>query len=207
MNSNKVLPVLVTCITLLSLVSCNLPTREADPPVVEEIASDDESRVEVPTSLPPAARADSCLINEWWMDTGTLDLLVATLVPMPGIRVPSGDATFTFTSGGNYYYAGSLVIRIDMTADQYMEGEGTFNTEGTYTTDGGIITFSESEGQNNIMEWRAYAHGQSAEVPGGGPSFSLIPAGAAPYRCSDDILEIDTQGPAGTVTMFFDRNP
>jgi hypothetical protein len=141
------------------------------------------------------------------MFTSDLDLLVSTLVPVPGIRVPEGVLNMFFDADGGFTYTGNLIIHMDMNPAEgsYLEGEGGFRTTGSYTTEGDRILFDYTESQSEVFVWRGYKDGQSASVPGTGPTFSLNPPGAAPYRCTGSTLEIDTVGPAGTVTMFFRR--
>jgi hypothetical protein len=181
------------------LAACNLPGNGVEP--VEPIQSPP------PTSPPEDGGSDACLLQfPWFMSTGNLDLLVGTLIPVPNVTVSQGNLAILFRPSGTFSYQGSPHIRIDLGEGQYIEGHGNFTNEGTYTTSDGIITFSEQASESTILRWQAYANGQVIEMSGQeAPSFSILPSGPAPYRCSPGALEIDTRSPGGsTVTMFFD---
>ena len=193
--------ILLFCVALILSAACNLSGLPSD--AVED------GIVPVGTDLPPTSRpadseADSCLVGEWWMDTPDLDLLVATLVPIPNIRVPDGNLLLRFYADGTFSYQGSPVIRIELGASQYIEGAGVFTTNGTYATEGGTtVLLNTTRSESGVTVWHAYKDGQSSDYPAG-PQISLALPGSAPYRCTSTRLELDTRNPSGvTVTMFF----
>lgn len=159
------------------------------------------------TDADPIAERRECLVGSWTMLTADLDLLVSTVVPVPGIRVPEGLLHIFFDADGGFTYMGTLIIHIDMdaTGSSYLEGDGAFRTTGRYAIDGDTIRFDYTDSETEVFVWRAYKDGRSAEAPGGGPTFDVNLPAVAPYRCTASSLEIDTVGPAGTVTMFFER--
>jgi hypothetical protein len=149
------------------------------------------------------------------MYTAELDLLLATLVPAPNLRVVGGSLFMSF-GDGVYDYSGEFTMQMefDISQGQYMQAEALFSTGGAYATenrsvrDSPIFTFlvlDLSGSETNVLVWRFYKDGVVQAVPGTGPSFNLLPPAEAPYRCTETRLEIDTQGYTGPVTMFFQR--
>jgi len=211
MKRNKALPVLVTCITLLSLASCNMPSRQPDPvdppqPPGEIASLEPSEDIILGTPFPDDAERDPCLEGAWSMDASYLDIMVQSLVPVPNIYVPRGSLSFYFYSDGLFNYSGDLTIQINFTENSYMQGVGGFSDDGAYATEGDIILFDLQGTTTEVYKWFAYKDGQSVEQPGGGPEISLTPPGRAPYRCTAETLEIDTINPTrDTITMFFFR--
>jgi len=208
MNKNKMFPVLVVSLLLTVLVSCNMPSQlpvdVPDEPPRETAPLEPSEDILMPTAFPEDDERDSCLEGGWTMYTAELDLLVATLVPMPNIRVPDGLLNMFFDPDGGFTYIGNLTIQIEFSENSYMQGEGGFRDLGTYATEGDTILFNIESEETEVFEWRAYKDGQSVVQPGGGPEFNLTPPGVAPYRCTAESLEIDTVNPAGdTITMFY----
>jgi hypothetical protein len=195
---HKVVFPLDAFLIVILLAACNLPGLGVEPR--EAIPSTE------PTSPPEDEGTDSCLHRDWFMDRGDMDLLIGTLIPVPNIRLTDGAMALVLRPEGTFDYSGSMVLRADLKSDgsEYIEGSGVFSNQGGYTADESIITFDASASQSGILRWHAYANGQSIDMPGEEPTFSLLPAGAAPYRCTPGRLEIDTRSPSGgTVTMFF----
>jgi len=189
------------------LAACTLPTRE--PEVLSPVDVGD-----APT-LEPDAERDPCLDGTWTMHTAELDLFVASMVPIPNMRVVGGSLSMSFADG-MYEYSGlmTLQIELDMSEGQYLQGDGIFSSGGAYATEARTerdfpvfdflildLTVSESE----VMVWRAYKNGEEETAAGIGPNFTIVPPGEAPYRCTESRLEIDSQGASGPVTMFFER--
>jgi hypothetical protein len=192
----------VLCGMVLFVAACSLPLSPTPDPVVVTLLEPDT----VAPTLSPAAERDACLDGNWNMGTASLDLLLATLVPIPNIRVPEGNLGMNF-NGDSFIYDGNFIVRVDLGPDQYIQADSVFSTRGQYATEGGstlVLDISASEIQP--LEWLAYSNGREASYPGEGPSVVINPPGSAPYRCTQTSLEIDTLSPAGnTVTMFFER--
>jgi len=186
------------------LAACSEPTPSPEPtapPTAVPTPLPEEPAAELPTSQDP------CLVGVWRMPTGDLDLLVATLVPVPGMRVTDGELIMEFDGESFSYRADVFVLRVDLGADTYLEGDGRFGTSGTYTTGDGQLFLNSIGSEQDILTWTAYKDGEVVSMPGTGPTFSLPTPGEAPYRCFPDRLEIDTRGAMPeTVTMFFGRS-
>jgi hypothetical protein len=192
------------------LTACSLPNRQPDEPEIISLVGS----AEAPT-LDPNADRDPCLNGYWSMDTADLDLLMASLVPIPNIRVVAGSLNFSFVEG-IYDYSGyfTLQMDLDLTKGQYMQTDATIGSGGAYATeirsDGGgpVLTFLMLDltvAESNELVWRVYKGGEVQSVPGSGPSFSILPPGNAPYICTDTQLQISTQGAGGPISMFFRR--
>lgn len=187
--------------TSILLTACNFPRPQLPEPEIVNLMEGEEA----PTLRPDADR-DSCLDGNWIMPTASLDLLMATMIPAPGLRITNGSLSMSFVDG-TFRYNGDFVIQIDLGPGQYMEADSTFTTGGAYATEGNVtlildLTVSESQALN----WTAYSNGQVVTEPGVGPMVTILPPGEAPYRCTTSTLEIDTREPSGgTVTMFFQR--
>lgn len=184
-----------------ALAACNLPSSE---PAAEPT----EAPTVVPSPPPnPEGDRDSCLDGEWWSYTHDIDILLATLAPVPNMHVSDGDLVMWFNDDG-YEYQGRVVLHLDMNPSegQYMETTGFFTTSGPYSTEGdATLNLDLSNSRTEILEVKACKNGECVAASGGMPSVSIMPPGSAPYRCTADRLEIDTQGPFGTATMFFYR--
>jgi hypothetical protein len=206
----KIRNLLVALSVILSLTACNLPSRQpAEPEVTSLLGS-----AEAPTLNPDADR-DPCLDGDWIMPTADLDLFVASLVPIPNIRVVGGSLQLSFADGA-YNYSGEFTLQIDLdtSQEQYMQTDALFSSGGAYATeirserDFPVFTFlifDLTVSDSNELVWRAYKEGDLQTMPGSGPSFTILPPGEAPYKCTDTQLEIGTQGPGGPLTMFFQR--
>jgi hypothetical protein len=141
------------------------------------------------------------------MPTGDLDLMVASLVPVPGMRVTDGELIMEFDGESFSYRADVLVLRMDLGPDTYLEADGRFGTSGTYSTGDGLVYLNSLGSDQDILTWTAYQNGEIVTMPGAGPTFSLPAPGEAPYRCFPDRLEIDTRGATPEpITMFFQRS-
>ena len=189
------------------LTACTLPNRE---PVIL-------SPVDIggaPT-LDPEAERDPCLEGEWIMNTPELDLLVATLVPVPNMRVVGGYLSMSFADGVYTYFGEmTLQVELDMSEGQYLQGDGQVRSGGEYATEArterdfpvfDFLILDLTTSESDVFEWRAYKDGEVQTAPGIGPTVTIMPPGQAPYVCTDSSLVIDTQGAAGPVSMFFER--
>jgi hypothetical protein len=140
------------------------------------------------------------------MPTSDLDLFVATLVPVPGLRATAGELLFTFDGQEFAYLSYGLILQIDMGSGAWMEASGSFENTGTFGTEDGVLNLVTTNSVSDISSWTAYKDGVQVTVPGSGPVMNFPPPGGSPYRCYPDRLEIDTQNGTGTtITMFFTR--
>jgi hypothetical protein len=182
------------------LTSCNRPASPtADPP--EEPAPAEP----LPPS-DPAGDHDACLEGQWWSYTHDIDILMATLSPVPNMHVSDGDLVLWFNPDGQYEYQGRVVLHLDMDSseDQYMETTAFFTTSGPYASrDDATLVLDLSNSRREVLNMKACKNGECVDAPELMPVFDIVPPGAAPYRCSADRLELDTQGPFGPATMFF----
>ncbi len=189
--------IIVTLAGML-LSGCNLSEPEVVGrlPIVEPDLTDLQ-RSELP---------DECLVGHWTVTTGDLDIFVATIVPVPGLRVTDGSVYADFTWDGNYVYASDgLVLRIDLGPDKYLQGSAAFRTSGIYATEPGSLVLHDSGSVKQVTEWKAVKDGVAVVAPGAGPEMSLIPNGPLPYDCGTEELVLDWAGAYGTVPMIFKR--
>lgn len=201
MAFRKVLPFAAGILAGALLTACNMPTTPTDP-----------APTDVPTAPPelPAADAshDPCLDGQWWSYTHDVDILLATLAPVPNMHVSEGNLVMWFNPDGQYEYQGGVVLRLDMdpSENQYMETDGFFTTSGPYSTQGdSTLNLDLSNSRTEIRRTTACKNGECIDGAAPMPTVSIMPPGSAPYRCTAERLEIDTQGPFGTATMFFYR--
>jgi hypothetical protein len=198
----------------LLATACNLPIlagsdEGGDAPVT---AVTDSPPVEVETAVattePVDSTDDSCLQGQWVMNLESLQILMATLLPLPNFHIQEGSMAMSF-SGENYTYASeNFVLRMDTKPGEYFEGAATFTAVGTYTTANGEIIFNNTTNTQNITSWRSFINGEYTEVPGGAPQISFGFPGSGPYTCNGDSLTVGTAGTANTpVPMVFTRVP
>jgi len=186
------------------LAACSEPTPSPEPTTPATAIPTPEP--EEPAVEPPTGQ-DPCLLGTWRMGTGDLDLMTASLVPVPGLHVTAGELIMEFDGEAFNYHADIFVLRIDLGPGSYLEGDGRFGTSGTYTTGDGLVYFNSIGSDQDILTWTAYQDGEVVTMPGTGPTFSLPTPGESPYRCFPDRLEIDTRGATPTtVTMFYSRS-
>jgi len=207
----------VTRIAILALLAfaaaCNRPSA----PTAVEPLEDPDVEEPAPTSR-PSNDHDACLVGEWWSYTHDIDILLATLAPVPNMHVADGNLVLWFTDGveeladrvdgPEYEYQGRVVLRLDMdpSESQYIETAGFFTNSGAYSTEGdSILNLDVSNSQREILSMQACKNGECQDATGLMPTVDVLPPGSAPYRCTASTLEIDTQGPYGTATMFFYR--
>lgn len=148
---------------------------------------------------------DACLEGRWAMERGDLDIMVATLVSIDGITVPSGELTLKF-EGDKYVYSGNYKLRVNTTPDIYLEAQAVHEDTGTFSTSAGKINFNSETNNHAALEWTAYSMGTSYTVSDGTPTYSYPVPSSAPYRCTTSRLEVDTRGTGeSVVTMFFKK--
>ena len=170
---------LLLSISLL-LASCN-PGLESDPR--------DES------SVLEGMGSDPCLQGTWTMSNSDVEALLASLAPIPGMTIPSGSLVMAFTGDDFSYAAQDLVMRIGIPGG-YMEAEAGFLFYGSFATSDGMIAFSETIYDAEILVWRASIDGNITEAPG--PQVIAFPMpGGGPYECTTDMLTIDAVGGSG----------
>ena len=155
---------------------------------------------------------DPCLEGDWVMRTADLDLLVATIVPVPNLRIVAGSLFLSFAGGEYRYGSDGLVKHVDLGLGRYLEGAAIFLMTGTYTaeegspvTGGGALSFLGGGAEKGVTKWLAYKDGRSEEYPGEGPQVSLPLTGRFRYSCSDQELIMFMAGMTGEVPMFFKR--
>lgn len=208
----RTIPMLLV-IALLA-TACNLPIlagsdEGGDSPVT---TGTDSPPVEAATAAatidPAAAGHDPCLQGQWVMNLESLQILMATLLPLPNFHVQEGSMAMSF-SGENYTYASeNFVLRMDTKPGEYFEGAATFTAVGTFTTANGEIIFKNTTNTQNITSWGSFINGEYIEVPGGAPQISFGFPGSGPYTCNGDSLTVGTAGTANTpVPMVFTRVP
>lgn len=166
------------------------PTSPTQPPPTVESASSTES--------------DLCLQGDWVMPTGDLDLMIATLVPIPGVRVPSGELLILFDGSTYRYLSYGFILHTDIDTGEYMEATLSFENSGSFSTSDGFILFNSITSESEVSSWTRYKNGETYIVPGTGPQIAFSMSGENPYRCTAERLEIDTFHPTlGTMTLFF----
>jgi hypothetical protein len=136
-----------------------------------------------------------------------LSLLLANLVPAPGMRVPDGTLYLSLKDGEYSYGSNGFVIRVDVGPDAYLEGKATFHFTGTYDNpEPGKAVFFGDGAQKQVAEWLAFKEGRTEQYPGGGPEVSIPLTGPARYECTPEgELVLYREGPAGEVPMIFKR--
>jgi hypothetical protein len=140
------------------------------------------------------------------MPTVDLDLMISTLLPIPGVRVPAGELLMVFNGSDYSYLSYGYILHMDLGADSYMESTASFTNTGSFSTGNGVIVFTSIVSESDVSSWTGYKDGETYTVPGSGPQVSTYPLGENPYRCTDDRLEIDTYHPTiDTMTLFFSR--
>lgn len=201
MTVRRTLSLTTLVFAVVLLAACNRPSDATEAPPDEGPAPTEPA----PTPRPDADR-DACLDGEWWSYTHDIDILLATLAPVPNMHVSDGNLVMWFNDDGTYEYQGRVVLHLDMREGQYMETTGFFTTSGPYSTqDDSTLVLDLSNSRTEILEALAFKDGESQTVSGGMPTVSIMPPGSAPYRCTPAMLEIDTTGPFGPATMFFYR--
>ena len=156
----------------------------------------------------PGGAADeaSCLQGNWVMTNEDLNIMLLTLVPVPGMSIPAGTLLMTFEGDRFVYGSDAFTLQIDV-PDGYMSAEASFATDGTFSAAEGVLTFSDMVTSRNISTWVAVIDGEVAEAPG---SFDVsMPApGSGPYTCEGDLLVITSMAPSGEpFAMIFQRQP
>jgi len=194
------------------LAGCNFPEPE---PVVQpgRLPSEgEEAQTEEDLSgLQGHDLPDECLAGTWVMLTADLDIFVATIVPLPNLRVTAGSLYFVFGTLGEYSYGSDgMVIRIDLSRpgdspEKFLKGSAFFETAGVYTTDTGALVLMDNGSMVEFTEWVAVKGSEVASAPGSGPEISFVPDGPLPYECTDEELVLHVRGPSGALPMIFKR--
>lgn len=205
----------VVCFALAAafLAGCNFSepvVQPEPPPSVEE-----EPRTEADLSdLQGHALPDECLVGEWVMGTGDLDLFVVNrLMGLPGFHVMAGSLYFIFGPLGEYDYGSDgVVLRVDLSRpgevpERFLKGSAFFESSGVYTTDTGALVLTDSGSMVQFTEWVAVKGSEVFTAPGGGPDVKFLPDGPLPYECSGEELVLRVSGPTGDIPMIFFRDP
>ena len=142
------------------------------------------------------------------MPTINLDLMIATLVPIPGVRVLSGELLMMFDGPTYRYLSYGFILHTDIDAGSYMEATLSFENTGSFSTGAGLIFFNSITSESEVSSWTRYEDGDTYIVPGTGPQMAFSMSGENPYRCTAEYLEIDTFHPTlDTMTLLFTRQP
>lgn len=157
--------------------------------------------------LQAGSSMDPCLEGSWTMITMDLDIFVATLVPVPNLRVSDGSLFINMSEGAYEYGSDRFVLHIDLGPDKYLEGAAVFLTTGGYSSDSGSLLLVNSGTQKQVTEWKAFNQGRSSVVPGGGLEFTLVPSAPLTYTCGTEELVLYMRGPTGAIPMIFKRSP
>jgi len=177
--------------------------------------SEGEIRGTLPTvdlSDSQGSERDACLEGDWVMRTADLDLLVATIVPVPNLRIVAGSLFLSFVGGEYRYGSDGFVEHVDLGPGRYLEGTAVFLNTGTYAaeagspvTGGSALSFLGGGAEKGVTKWLAFKDGRSEVYSGEGPQVSIPLTGRFPYSCSDQELILYMAGPTGEVPMFFKR--
>lgn len=212
----KTFPRILASLFVIAILAsaCNFPAPDtADATGTPALASGTDllplaTETSVPTPELDSSGSDPCLQGQWVMSLESLQVLVATLLPMANFSVPQGTLTMSFTGESYTYASDEFVLRMDVKPGEYFEGVATFTAVGTFSTADGQILFANSTYTQNITSWRAFINGEYIEVPGGAPQISFGFPGNGPYTCSGDTLTVGTRDTANTpVPMIFTRLP
>jgi len=214
MKSSIFRTILILTVIALLATACNLPLLAGDDETSDSTVNTGSDAP--PTALETAAATtgpvdpshDPCLQGQWVMSLESLQVLMATLIPLPNFHIREGSMAISF-SGENYTYGSeNLVLRMDTQPGEYFEGVASFTAVGTFTTANGEIIFDNTTNTQTIYSWRVFKNGEFTEVPGGAPQISFGFPGSGLYTCNAGSLTIGTQGTANTpVPMVFTRTP
>lgn len=143
----------------------------------------------------------SCLQGDWIMKRGTLDLFVATLMPVPGLSMPEGSLSLSF-SGDAVVYKGAGTMRFAF-GDIVMEADSSWTHTGTFSVNaGGTVLMNWSEQLNEMGEFRV--NGGAApgfEAPDTPPAVTGGPASCTPQQLTFETTSTGTE----RIQMFFER--
>lgn len=149
---------------------------------------------------------DPCLQGNWEMSNADVNALMAALVPISSLTIPSGTLVMSFVGEDFSYASRDLILRANM-PDGYMEAEAAFLFTAKFASQGGNLIFSETIYEAEALIWRAVIDGEVEEMPGLQTVLFPMPGGG-PYECSDDMLTVEAVGGTGdTVYLIFFRQP
>lgn len=151
------------------------------------------------TTAPSANDLRACVQGDWVMKTDTLDLLVATVVPVPGLTVSYGGLRLTFTADEAVYKgAGTLRFTRD---DTVAELDWDWTHRGTYQVNEGLVLMNYTDRVNNVGEARAGGF----SVPGL-PTPTPPELAGGPATCTPTTLTFATTSTgANTIVLVFER--
>jgi hypothetical protein len=197
-SNSQIIALFSTGILILS--ACGLTSTPSPPPSPSQPPPTVESTIPLDSDL--------CLQGDWVMPTADLDLMIAVILPIPGVRVPGGELLMMFDGPSYRYLSYGFIIHMDLGTDTYMESTASFENTGSFSTRDGLIVFSSIVSESEISSWTGYKNGETYTVPGTSPEVAFSIGGENPYRCSADRLEIETYHPTlETMTLFFTRQP
>jgi hypothetical protein len=151
----------------------------------------------------PSGR-DPCLQGDWVMSNEDLNIMLLTLVPIPGLSIPAGTFLLRFEGDEFVYGSDAFTLQIDF-PDGYMSAEAGFATDGKFTAEDGILAFTDMVSSKNISHWVAMKDGRVVDAPGS-YEVAIPPPGGGPYSCSDHLLSITSMTPMGEpFTLIFTR--
>jgi hypothetical protein len=158
-------------------------------------------------ALPGGAGDEAdCLQGNWVMSNEDFNIMLLTLVPVPGLSIPVGTLLMNFEGDQFVYGSDAFTLQIDLPGG-YMSADASFATDGTFSAADGMLTFADMVTSRNVSTWVAVIDGEVAEAPG---SFDVsMPApGGGPYSCEGDLLAITSIAPSGEpFAMIFQRQP
>jgi hypothetical protein len=190
----------LSSIGMLILSACGMISTPSPPPSPSQPPPTAESTIPLDSDL--------CLQGDWVMPTADLDLMIAVILPIPGVRVPGGELLMMFDGSTYRYLSYGFIIHMDLGTDRYLESTASFENTGSFSTRDGRIVFSSIVSESEVSSWTGSKNGETYTVPGSGPEVAFSMGGESPYRCSADRLEIDTYHPTiETMTLFFTRQP
>lgn len=151
------------------------------------------------TTAPPANDLRACVQGDWVMKTDTLDLLVATVVPVPGLTVSYGGLRLSFTAD-EAVYKGAGTLRFT-SGDTVAELDWDWTHRGTYQVSEGLVLMTYTDRVNNVGEARAGGF----SVPGQ-PVPTPPELAGGPATCTPTTLTFSTTSTgANTIVLVFER--
>lgn len=140
------------------------------------------------------------------MPNEDVNSLMLEVLHLPNMSFPNGSLIMSFTGDTFVYASDGMKIRLDMGPNRYMEAEFIFFVTGDYSTNNGMITFSNVTSNEETLVWRAVDNGEVVGVPGSGQTVQYPAPGGGPYGCTADTLTLQTPGATGPVVMIFQRH-
>lgn len=151
------------------------------------------------TTAPPAGDLRACVQGDWVMKTDTLDLLVATVLPVPGLTVSYGGLRLSFAAD-EVVYKGAGTLRF-VSGSTTNELDWDWTHRGTYQVNEGLVLMDYTHRVNNVGEARA----DGFSVPGL-PTPTPPAVAGGPATCTPTLLTFETTSTgANSIVMVFER--